>query len=138
MRLYRLGASLIVMSFLGLIAAGDQKRDALWAVVRADDLKAVQAALDQGADVNAKNEIGISALWIAANKGKPEIIELLVKRGADVNVRDGIWYQTPLSQSVGRKMETVKLLIQAGAKDVDVALYSAASTSNEAMLKMIL
>src|SRR5207245_2890679 len=103
------------------------------------DTKAVQAALANGAEVNAKNEIGVSALWIAVSNGKSEVIELLVKHGADVNVRDGIWYMTPLSMSIGKtKLDIAKLLIKSGAKDVDAALFSAASLGNESMVKMIL
>jgi ankyrin repeat protein len=93
---------LFFVTILGLVAsarAADDKRDALWTAVRAGDVKAIQAAIDKGADVNAKNEIGVSALWIAASKGKLPVIELLVKKGADVNVRDGIWYGTPLTMS---------------------------------------
>jgi outer membrane protein assembly factor BamB len=122
-----------------LASGADEKWDALWAAVRAGDVKAVTAALDNGADVNAKNEIGVSALWIAAGKDKFDVIELLVKRGADVNARDGIWYQTPLSYSVsGKHLEAAELLIKAGAKDVDAALFSATVQGNEDMIKMIL
>ena len=92
-----------------------EARDALWAAVRAGDEKAIIAALDKGADVNAKNEYGITALWIAANKGKMEVIELLLARGADPNARDDIWYQTPLSHSLG-KVENVKVLLKAGRR----------------------
>src|SRR5689334_24010551 len=117
MRAHRTVAVLIatfVFAIAGTSAsARDDKRDALWAAVRAGDAKAVAAALDKGADVNAKNEIGISALWIAAGKDKLDVIELLVRRGADVNARDGIWYQTPLSASVGgRRLAAAKLLIK--------------------------
>src|SRR4029077_10340485 len=105
--------------------------------VRAGDTKAIEAALDKGAEVDAKNEMGISALWIAASKGKLDIIELLVKRGADVNVRDGIWYMTPLSMSAsGMKLDIAKFLIKSGAKDVDAALHSAVTMGNETMVKM--
>jgi hypothetical protein len=139
---HRLGHFLTFASLLFLPAsasARDMKRDALWAAVRAGDAKAVAAALDKGADVNAKNEIGVSALWIAAGKDKLDVIELLVRRGADVNARDGIWYQTPLSTSVaGKHLEAAKLLMKAGAKDVDTALFTAASQGNEAMVQMIL
>jgi outer membrane protein assembly factor BamB len=120
-------------------SARDEKRDALWAAVRAGDAEAAAVALDGGADVNAKNEIGVSALWIAAGKAKLDVLELLVQRGADVNARDGIWYQTPLSTSVGsRQLAAAELLIKNGAKDVDAALFTAASQGNEAMVKMIL
>lgn len=121
------------------LQANDSLRDALWSAVRAGDVKAVQDALDRGAPINATNEIGISALWIAASKGKLDVIELLIKRGADVNVRDYIWYQTPLSQTAGRlQLEASKQLIKAGAKDVDQALFLAASLNNAVMAAMIL
>jgi outer membrane protein assembly factor BamB len=138
-----LGAFLTLAMWLVFVAASasarDDKRDALWAAVRAGDAKAVAAALDSGTDVNVKNEIGVSALWIAAGKNKLEVIELLVKRGADVNARDGIWYQTPLIYAVAFKnLAAAKLLIKASAKDVDAALVTAASLDNEEMVKMIL
>jgi outer membrane protein assembly factor BamB len=119
--------------------AAGKKRDALWAAVRAGDAKAAAAALDRGARVNATNEMGISALWIAAGKGNLDVIELLIRRGADVNARDGIWYQTPLSIAVGgRRLAAAHRLLKAGAKDVDAALFTAASQGNEAMVRMIL
>lgn len=114
-----------------------EARDALWAAVRASDNKAIAAALDKGADVNAKNEYGISALWIAANKGKTEVIELLLSRGADPNTRDGIWYQTPLSQSLS-KLENVKVLLKAGAKDIDSAVTNAVVRGNLSILQALL
>jgi outer membrane protein assembly factor BamB len=142
MSLPRLGLLLIPLFSLTILATAaphDKKRDALWAAVRAGDVKAIQAALDQGASVNATNEMGISALWVAASIGKQDVIEYLVQKGADVNVRDGIWYQTPLSMAVGRlRLETAKFLIKAGAKDVDAALFAAATQGNEQMARMIL
>ena len=41
--------------------------------------------IDNGADVNAKNDEGISPLHLAA---WPQMVELLVSRGADVNLQD--------------------------------------------------
>jgi outer membrane protein assembly factor BamB len=129
---------------LGLTAADKQAdRDALWAAVRNGDAKAVKAALDKGTDVNARNEIGITALWIAASKGKLEVVEVLLDHGADVNARDGIWYQTPLSLSLGGfigggNVEVVKRLLKAGAKDVDAAAMSAAARGNVELLQLML
>jgi ankyrin repeat protein len=62
----------------------DSKRDALWAAVRAGDVKAVEKAVNDGADVNARNEYGVTALWLAAGKEKLDVVEFLVKKGADV------------------------------------------------------
>ncbi len=132
-----LAASLVLLT--APAGAHDEKRDALWAAVRAGDVKAVAAALDKGADVNAKNEIGVSALWIAAGKDRFDVIELLVKHGADVNARDGIWYQTPLSSSIGRRqLLACELLIKAGARDVDTALVTATGVGHLAIVQMIL
>jgi outer membrane protein assembly factor BamB len=114
-----------------------EAREALWAAVRAADEKAIAAVLDKGADVNAKNEYGITALWIAANKGKKEIVELLLSRGADPNARDGIWYQTPLSQSLD-KLDNVKVLLKAGVKDVNSVVMAATTQGKTSVLQALL
>jgi len=125
---------------VGIVSAvEDEPRAKLWEAVRGGDAKAVAAALDSGADVNAKNEIGVTALWIAAGKGKQEVIELLVKRGADVNARDGIWYQTPLSQAAsGGNAGIVKLLLRSGAKDGESLIVSMAASGRKAILETLL
>jgi hypothetical protein len=119
--------------------ASDDARESLWAAVRNSDAKGAKAVLDEGADVNAKNEIGITALWIAASKGKPEVVELLLGAGADVNARDGIWYETPLSLAVAvGHAEVVTTLLRAGAKDIEVALVRAAAGGKLPMLRAVL
>jgi ankyrin repeat protein len=121
------------------VHAADTKRDALWAAVRAGDVKAINKAIEDGADVNARNEYGVSALWIAAGKGKLEVVKALVDRGADVNSRDDIWYQTPLSQAVaGQQLELSRFLLEAGARDVDAALLTAASGGSTTLSQAIL
>ena len=122
------------------VPASDPKaeaREALWSAVRAGDKQAVASILDKGADVNARNEYGITALWIASSKGKTEIIELLLARGADPNARDGIWYQTPLSHSLG-KAENVMVLLKGGVKDIDAAVIATARSGNVAVLRLLL
>src|SRR5262249_21905001 len=123
--------------------AGDNPRDALWAAVRNGDAKAAMALLEKGAEVNAKNEIGVTALWIAASKGKLEVVEVLLDHGADVDARDGIWYQTPLSNALGGFIgvggtDVVKRLLKAGAKDGDAAAMSAAARGNAELLRLVL
>jgi outer membrane protein assembly factor BamB len=135
-----------ILAGLALAAPGlakDSPRDQLWAAVRNGDATAVRAALDGGADVNARNEIGVTALWIAASKGKLEVIDLLLGRGADINARDGIWYQTPLSISLGGfggfgNADAVKRFLKAGAKDLDAAAQTAAARGNVTLLQQIL
>ncbi len=51
-------------------------------------LEAVQLCLELGADVNAANEMGLSAVHGAANRGSDDIIELLARHGARLDVPD--------------------------------------------------
>jgi outer membrane protein assembly factor BamB len=129
----------IVVPAVATLAAMDDSRDALWAAIRSSDTKAAKGLLEKGADVNAKNEIGVSALWIAASKGKREVIEMLLDAGADVNARDGIWYETPLSLAVaGGHSEVVGILLRAGAKDVGAALIRAANGGSLPVVRAVL
>ena len=87
---------------------------------RDGDLAGVQAELDKGADVNKKDNDGMTPLNYAAVFGEKEIVELLLANGADVNVKDkdGV---TPLFDAVATvQKEIAKLLIINGA-DVNVA-----------------
>jgi outer membrane protein assembly factor BamB len=122
-------AALAILVLLTVKAsAKDDARESLWAAVRNGDVKGAEALLAKGADVNAKNEIGVTALWIAASKGKPEVVKALLGAGADVNARDGIWYETPLSLAVAEgHPEIVPTLLRAGAKDIDAAVIRAAT-----------
>ncbi len=121
------------------VAIEDEARERLWAAVRNGDLAAVTSELDAGSNVNALNEIGISALWIAAGNDQTAIAELLIERGADVNVRDGIWYQTPLSQAVGNgNLKLVERLVAAGAADLDAAAMAAAGRRSKEVLQALL
>ena len=55
--------------------------DQLYDAVRKGDVAAVTAALDKGADVNAKFRYGATALFKAAERGHTEIAKLLLDRG---------------------------------------------------------
>src|SRR5947209_8712558 len=125
----------LLMLFAATADAADDLREPLWAAARNGDATAVRTLLKKGADVNARNEIGITALWIAAGNGKSDVVEVLLEHGADVNARDGIWYQTPLSLALGGfggdgSPDLVKRLLRAGARDVDAAAMTAAARGN--------
>ena len=52
------------------------------------DLAEVERLLDEGADVNIKDEGGATPLHAAAFGGHRDVIRLLMARGADVNAQD--------------------------------------------------
>ena len=110
--------ALPVLASTATVANGQaEERDSLWAAVRNGDAKKAKELIDKGTNVNAKNEMGVTALWIAATKRKLDVIEVLLSAGADVNARDLIWYQTPLSQAVGEgQAEMTAALIRRGPR----------------------
>lgn len=73
------------------------------------------AALDAGADVNARDADGTTALSHHAFNGSTEIVKLLIDRDAEVDAQDGRGY-TALRNAVEMKhADTVKALLDSGA-----------------------
>jgi hypothetical protein len=83
-----------------------------WETATASD---VQAELDAGADITARDKDGYTPLRWAALFGTAEIVQLLITAGADITARtEG--GATPLHWAAGwGNTETVQLLITAGA-----------------------
>ena len=88
----------------------DPIHDAAWG----GDLAGVQAELDKGTDVNAKDALG-TPLHYAADLGHKEIVKLLIANDADVSAKTK-WGQPPMQNAApsGHK-EIVELLIAKGA-----------------------
>src|SRR5918993_6062588 len=90
--------------------------DQLYEAVRKGDEAAVTAALDRGADVNAKFRYGATALFKAAERGNVEIAKVLLDRGADVKVKDSFYGATAMTWALnGKHLEVVRLLLQKGS-----------------------
>ncbi len=91
--------------------------DPIHTAAKAGDLAAVQAELDAGVDVDAKDEDyrDWTPLMYAALDGHKEVVELLIAKGADVNAKNKVG-QTPLQFTAwkGHK-EIAELLIAEGA-----------------------
>lgn len=123
-------------------AQGPQKQtpnDELFAAARAGDASAVKAALDRGADVNAKFRYGTTALFKAAEKGHTEVVKLLLERGADANVKDTFYGATAISWAITNKhVATVRALLEKGAEGVDDVLGAGASGGNVELVRAAL
>ncbi|HJT65411.1 MAG TPA: ankyrin repeat domain-containing protein [Pyrinomonadaceae bacterium] len=111
----------------------------LFEAVRKGDVAAVTAALDRGADVNAKFRYGTTALFKAAERGYVEVTKVLLDRGADVKVEDTFYHATAFSWALdGKHVEVIKLLLQKGGGDVDDLLITGVRESSADLVKVAL
>ena len=76
----------------------------------------VQAALDAGADLEARDEDGRTPLMFAAGSNSPEVVQTLLDAGADLEARTESG-QTPLMGAAWNNENpgVVQVLLDAGA-----------------------
>ena len=48
----------------------------------------IRVLLDGGADIDAKDNDGVTAMMIAMNNKRPEILQALIAAGADINAEN--------------------------------------------------
>lgn len=100
-------------------------KEGLFSAADAGDFPRAKQIIEAGADLNSKNERGLTALHIAAKwndalkdnavTGKYEIAKILIQKGADVNAVDNE-RKTPLHWAAEQQnLEFVKLLAVNGA-----------------------
>lgn len=75
----------------------------------------VQALLDRGADIHAKDASGSTALHIASFAGNVDIVTELLRRGATVDARDGKGNTPLLGAAECGHLAVVNALLRAGA-----------------------
>jgi hypothetical protein len=79
------------------------------------DLEKVKKLLDEGEDINAKDDYGRTPLHYASINGDLDIIKFLVEKGANVNAKDD-YGRTPLHYaSIYGIVDVVKFLVKEGA-----------------------
>jgi ankyrin repeat protein len=81
--------------------------------------KEIGELLDQGADINCRDELGQGALASAAYYQHHDAVEYLIRRGANVNLQDnqGPLQNTPLIFAAWKgSYKTVELLVNKGAR----------------------
>ena len=87
--------------------------ESIVAAIRLGNIEAIKQHLDDGTEVNAKDENGLTPLHFAKTK---EIADLLISKGADVNAKEAKNQITPLHWAAWRgRKEIVELLIANGA-----------------------
>jgi Ankyrin repeats (3 copies) len=136
---------ILLLSFCAALAlqtatpSKQELNDQLFEAVRKGDAAAVTAALDKGADVNAKFRYGATALFKAAERGHTEVAKILLDRGADVKVKDTFYGATAMSWALDNKhFEIVALILEKGGGDVDEVLTQGARENNAELVKIAL
>lgn len=123
-------------------ATGDPKQalnDQLFEAVRRGDVAAVTAALDKGADVNAKFRYGATALFKAAERGHTEVAKVLIDRGVDVKVKDTFYGATAMSWALDNKhVGVVRLILEKSTDEIENVLLEGTREGNEELVKIAL
>ncbi|QPC78184.1 hypothetical protein HYE68_008936 [Fusarium pseudograminearum] len=87
----------------------------VWAV-RQNQLRAAQALIESGAQIDSVDHLGDTALCLAAQQGNKTIIDLLCKHHANIEHK-GWMTSTPLTFAVkGGHADAVEILLDRGAK----------------------
>ncbi|MGI9337729.1 MAG: ankyrin repeat domain-containing protein [Gammaproteobacteria bacterium] len=111
------------------------KSEMLFLAAYDGDTAELRSLIDEGADIDAKNDDGLTPLHVAAGQGQTEIVLALVNAGAAIEAKMN-GGSTPLHVAVIHfETETALALVKAGA-DIDAkdeygetALHSAARES---------
>ena len=113
--------------------------DQLFEAVRKGDAPGVTAALDKGADVNAKFRYGQTALFKAAERGHTDVAKILLDRGADVKVKDTFYQATAMTWALdGKHVGVVKLLLEKNGEDVEDVLLTGTREGNQELVQVAL
>jgi ankyrin repeat protein len=108
------------------------------------DLARVKRFVEEGADVDTKDELGWTPLYWAASTDQDNVAEFLIANGADVNAKTN-YNSTPLYQAAATGgLNFVKLLISKGAdvnaedKHGNTPLHSAASSGQKEVVELLI
>jgi hypothetical protein len=94
----------------------DSAPTALRSAAASGDTAQTALLLDQGAVLDARDELGRTALMLAVIQNRPDVVRLLLDRGADPNVADNSGH-SPLQQAKQAHLgEMAAMLERAGAR----------------------
>lgn len=122
---------------------GCQQSTALHVASRGENFGVIKALVAKGANLEARDEYGLTALHIAVEAGHELIAEFLVSEGADLEANDEQGCTALLIAVIMEKENTAELLISKGA-DLEAkmehgytALHVTAANGYEPMAKLL-
>src|ERR1051326_4484275 len=87
----------------------------LWRVAEGGDIEELVALLPRVADINARNEHGMTALMRAAQGGGAEMVRVLLEHGADANIKRNDKFTALALGAFFGHTEVVRVLMEHGA-----------------------
>ena len=108
-------AVVLVLLFEGCLSAGRVVTPLHESVRDGEADKALALLQEEGTDVNAQDQNGMTPLHYTATNGEVDLAELLISRGADVKIRDDEG-NTPLHWAVQNSFTAIaRMLLENGA-----------------------
>ena len=107
---------LIAIITLGVITCSSNSGKALIDAAMDGNFEKVKLLIEKGADIDAKDNDGVTALMYVSRAGDLEIAKYLVENGTDINAKDSDWGYTALIYAAEHgNLEIVKYLVEKGA-----------------------
>ena len=123
---------------------GTKKYSALKTAAGRGNQDVVRLLIGYGADVNMRDEFGVSALIAASLNGNETVVQLLLQNGAEVNMQDREHVSALIAASSSGHETIVQLLLQNGAEvnmqdqEYSSALTAASRKGNETIVRLLL
>lgn len=135
-----------IVIFIGQHMTQEQLNEELIGAILVEDIPAgAQAALDKGADINAKSLKGSGGLMLALSRNKRKSFAFLIKKGVDVDAQDNLGESILMRLSRDDKRDYLTYLLDNGNPNLNLkntlgvsALHYACMYSNEECAKMLL
>ena len=105
----------ICLGFIGSVYSMSEANKMLLESAQYGDIKLVQEALDNKADINSLDKDGNTVLMWTARCGHETTVKLLLNKGAKLDIQDGVGDTALMWAVVYGDETTVKLLLEAGA-----------------------
>jgi ankyrin repeat protein len=107
------------------------------------DIELAQGLLEEGADVNARDNDGRTALMEACDAGFLDVVKLLLQKGAEVNAQDRYGWTALMEASYKGHLPVVTLLLEkkadvnARGKAGETALALASKKSHSKVVQIL-